>query len=53
MQSSLDSHHFLPYPNIPLNTPFSDTLNVCSSFSVKDQDLHPYKITVKYLPNAY
>jgi hypothetical protein len=29
------------YPNIP----FSETLSLCSSFSVRDQISHPYKIT--------
>jgi polysaccharide pyruvyl transferase WcaK-like protein len=30
-------------PNIPFNTLFSDTLNTCSSLSVRDQVSHPYK----------
>ena len=32
-------------PNIPLNTLFSNTLSLCSSLSVSDQDSHPYKTT--------
>jgi len=30
-------------PNILLSTLFSDTLNLCSSLSVRDQYLYPYK----------
>ena len=36
---------FLLAPNIPLNTPFSNTLNLHSSLSVSDQVSHPYKTT--------
>jgi hypothetical protein len=32
-------------PNIPLNTLFSDTLNLCSSLSVADQVSHSNKTT--------
>jgi hypothetical protein len=48
--SSLLSRFFQPpitssfvVPNIFLNTLFLDTLSLCSSFSVRDQVLHPYK----------
>ena len=34
-------------PNIPLNTPFSNTLSLCSSLSLIDQVSHPYKTTGK------
>jgi hypothetical protein len=41
-------------PNIPLNTLFSNTLSLCSSFNVRDQVSQPYrttvKITVLYIP---
>jgi hypothetical protein len=40
-------------PNILLRTLFSNTLSLCSSLSVRDQVLHPYKttgrITVLYM----
>ena len=32
-------------PNILLSTLFSDTLSLCSSLDVTDQDSHPYKTT--------
>jgi hypothetical protein len=38
---------FLLSPYIVHSTLFSNTINVCSSFSVTDQDSHPYKITDK------
>jgi hypothetical protein len=34
-------------PNIPLSTLFSDSLSLCSSFSLKDQVSHTYKATGK------
>jgi len=38
MQSSPASRHFRPLgPNILLSTLFSNTLNLCSSLTVKDQ----------------
>ena len=30
-------------PNIPLSTPFSNILSLCSSFNIGDQVSHPYK----------
>ena len=36
-------------PNILLNTFFSNTLILCSSFSVSDQVSHPYKTTGKII----
>jgi hypothetical protein len=36
-------------PNILLSTLFSDTLNLCSSLSVRDQVLHPHKTTGKIM----
>jgi hypothetical protein len=32
-------------PNILLNTPFSNTLNLRSALNMSDQVSHPYKIT--------
>jgi hypothetical protein len=32
-------------PNIPLSTLFSDTLSLCASLNVTDQDSHPCKTT--------
>jgi hypothetical protein len=34
-------------PNILLSTLFSNTLSLCSSLSVRDQDSHPDKKQVK------
>ena len=34
-------------PNILLNTPFSNTLSLCSSHNVRDHISHPYKTTGK------
>jgi hypothetical protein len=34
-------------PNIVFSTLFSNTLSLCSSLSVRDQDSHPYKTTGK------
>jgi hypothetical protein len=36
-------------PNVPLNTLFSNTLNLGYSFNVSDQDSHPYKTTGKII----
>jgi Na+-translocating ferredoxin:NAD+ oxidoreductase RnfD subunit len=36
-------------PNIILNTLFSNTLSLCSFFSVSDQVSHPYKTTGKII----
>jgi hypothetical protein len=36
-------------PNVLLSTLFSNTLNLCSSFSVKDQVSNPYKTTRKIM----
>jgi hypothetical protein len=36
-------------PNILLSTLFSNTLSLCSSLSVRDKDLHPYKTTGKII----
>ena len=38
-------------PNIPLNTPFSDTLSLRSSRSVSDQVSHSYKTEENKTPN--
>jgi hypothetical protein len=44
MQSSPASHHlYTSGLNILLSTLFSNTLDLCSSFSVKGQISHPYK----------
>jgi hypothetical protein len=44
-------------PNILLRTPFSNTLSLCSSLSLRDQVSHPYKTTgrimVLYILNLY
>jgi hypothetical protein len=37
----------LLYPNIPLSTLFSNTLNQCSSLRFRDQVSHTYKTTGK------
>jgi phosphate starvation-inducible membrane PsiE len=50
MQSSPVSRHFLLLgPNILLSILFSNTLNLCSSLSVRDQVSHPYKTTGKIM----
>jgi hypothetical protein len=36
-------------PNIPLNTPFPNTLSLRSSLNVNDQVSHPYKTTGKII----
>ena len=36
-------------PNIPLNTPFANTLSLRSSLNVNDQVSHPYKMTGKII----
>jgi hypothetical protein len=36
-------------PNILLSTLFSNTLNLCSSLSVRDQVSHPYRTTGKII----
>jgi hypothetical protein len=36
-------------PNILLNTLFSSTLSLVTSFNVRDQVSHPYKIVVFYI----
>jgi hypothetical protein len=41
------SNTFSLDPNIFLSTLFSNTLSLCSSHSVRDPVLHPYKTTVK------
>jgi hypothetical protein len=43
MQSSLASCNFHLCPNTLHSTLFSNTLNLCSSLSVRDQVSHPYK----------
>jgi hypothetical protein len=43
MQSSPCSCHFLFGLNILLSTLFSNTLNICSSLTVRYQVSHPYK----------
>jgi hypothetical protein len=35
------------HTNIPLSTPFSNTLRLCTSLNVTDQVSHPYKTTGK------
>jgi len=50
MQSSpASSFSFLLGPNILLSSLFSDTFNLCSSLSVRDQVSHPYKMTGKVM----
>jgi hypothetical protein len=44
-ESSPASPHFLLDPDILLITLFSNTLNLCSSLSARDQVSHPYKAT--------
>jgi polysaccharide pyruvyl transferase WcaK-like protein len=48
MQFSAAFRHFL-VPNILLSALFSNTLNLCSSISVRDQVSHPYKTTGKIM----
>jgi hypothetical protein len=45
--SSPASHHLCP--NILLSILFSNTLNLCSTISVRDQVSHPYKIKCKIM----
>jgi hypothetical protein len=49
MHCSPPSCHFLSGPNIPLSTLFSDTFNLCSFRSVRDQAAHRYKTTGKII----
>jgi hypothetical protein len=48
MPSSPASRHFLPLrpKYTPLSTLFSNTLNLCSSLSARDQVSHPYKADI-------
>jgi polysaccharide pyruvyl transferase WcaK-like protein len=53
MQSSLASPTSSPLgPNILLSTLFSNTLNLCSSLSVRDHVSHPYKKDKKGLQKS-
>jgi hypothetical protein len=48
MQYSPTSHHFLPLRSkYSPQHPFSNTLNICSSLSVRDKTAHLYRTTVK------
>jgi hypothetical protein len=49
MQPSTASHHFHLGPNIFLSTLFSNTLNLCSSLSERDQVSHPYNTADKIM----
>jgi hypothetical protein len=40
-------------PNIVLSTLFSNTLSLCFSLNVRDQDLHPYRTTGKNYSSVY
>ena len=40
-------------PNILLNTIFSNTLSLCSTLNLRDQDSHPYKTTGKIIIQNY
>jgi hypothetical protein len=57
--TSYEAPHFAPFSNFPYflpprskyfpQQPVSNTLNLCSSLSVRDQVSHPYKITGKIM----